>query len=296
MHVGADRERDRLSGSDRTLRQIGREAQGLPVMAGPRRSRQLRSLRRNRLQFKRPLAAQQHADQLGAQQQAQTVGQSLDHRGDIRRSMQGMGDIRQNFGAAVFFARGLAQPGRFQQAAQLAGQDRGLGGKIFVKEIVVGIVQKRNRANHFVENHQRRCHQRARLKFRRGREGRGLHMIGEDGPPLSHRFGRDRTLVRTQAEADEALRQLAIGLLANQFVGEVATPEIDAGHLKELARGLGRTTGSRSRRRTVRRLRRQCGAAASGSLHPIPGQATVAPGDDRTAARNAIAPRATMEE
>ena len=154
VHIGADRKSDRLSRGHRALRQIGREAQRLPVVPGAGRSRQLRSFRRNRLQFKRSLAAQQDANQLGAQQQAQTVGQRLDHGGDIRRSVQHMGNIRQDFGATILLARSLAQPRRFEQAAQLAGQDRGLGGQIFVKEVVVGIVQERNRSNDFVEHHQ----------------------------------------------------------------------------------------------------------------------------------------------
>ena len=170
VHIGADGERDRLSGGDGALRQIGREPEGLPVMTGAGRIRQLRSLRRNRLQFKRSFAPQQDTNQPGAQEQAQAVGQGFDHRGNIRRAVQSMGNVRQNFGAAMFFARSLAQPGRFQQAAQLSGQDGGLGGKIFVKEIVVGIVQKCRRANHFVEDHQRRRQQRRAPEIPRPRE------------------------------------------------------------------------------------------------------------------------------
>ncbi len=38
-----------------------------------------------------------------------------------------------------------------------------------------------------------------------------------------------------QAQADETLDQLALGLFTDQFVARVAPPEIDAGDLKKLA-------------------------------------------------------------
>src|SRR5579864_3546151 len=44
MDIGADRERNGLSGRDGALSQISRKAQGLAVMAGPRSGRKLRSL------------------------------------------------------------------------------------------------------------------------------------------------------------------------------------------------------------------------------------------------------------
>ncbi len=73
--------------------------------------------------------------------------------------MQDMGNIRQDFGATILLSRSLAQSRRFQQAPQLAGQDRGLGSKIFVEEVVVGIVQERSGSDDLVENHQRCSHE-----------------------------------------------------------------------------------------------------------------------------------------
>ena len=58
VHIRADRKGEGLSRSHRALRQVCRKAQRLPVVAGAHRSRQLRRLRRNRLQFKRSLATQ----------------------------------------------------------------------------------------------------------------------------------------------------------------------------------------------------------------------------------------------
>ena len=79
--------------------------------------------------------------------------------------MQSVGDLGQNFGAAMLLARGLAQPGGFEQTAQLTGQDGGFGGEVVVKEILIGIMQKRGRADDFIEDHQRGGHQRTGLEL-----------------------------------------------------------------------------------------------------------------------------------
>ena len=87
MHVCPDRESQGLSRRHRPLGKVGCEAQSLPIMAGARRSRQLRSLRRHRLQLKGTFSAQQHAYQSRTQQQAKPVGQCLDNGAHIRASM-----------------------------------------------------------------------------------------------------------------------------------------------------------------------------------------------------------------
>ena len=267
VHVGADGNRDRLSGGDGALRQIGGEADGLAVMPGPSRVRQLRSLGRNRPQFKRAFAPQQDANQPRPQKQAQAVGQGLDHGGDIRSAVQRMGDVRQNLGAAVLFAGNIAEPRRFQQAAQLAGQDRGLGGQIFVKEVVDGIVQKRDRPNHFVGDQQRRGQQRAGAKLLGRGESRGLHVVAENRAPLAHRLGGNGTLVRTHAQADKAVRQLAVGLLSHQFLPGMGIAR-SRRRKPERTRGWrGRTTESGNWRRTARPPWQQYGATASGRPH-----------------------------
>ena len=170
MHLRANRERDRLSGRDRALSQIRRKTQRLAVMPGARGSGQLRSIRRDRLQFERPLTAQQDANQLGPKQKAQTVGQSLDHCRNVWRSVERMRHVGQNLRAPVLFPGSLAQPRRFQQAAQLPGQDRRFGGNIFIKEIVVGIVQKCNRANYFVQTPRAEPPEASALQIRSPRE------------------------------------------------------------------------------------------------------------------------------
>jgi len=62
-------------------------------------------------------------------------------------------------------------------------------------------------------------------------------MIGQHRPLPPHRLRRHRAFQGAEAQADENLHQLAIPLLANEFVRRLAAPEIDPRHLKKLARG-----------------------------------------------------------
>ncbi len=104
MHVGADGESDGLTGADRALRQIGGEADGLPVMPGANGVGKLRSFRGNGAQFERPFAAQQNAHQARPQEKTEAIGKSLDYGGNIGRPVQCLSDIGENFGTPVFFA------------------------------------------------------------------------------------------------------------------------------------------------------------------------------------------------
>ncbi len=130
----ADRDGDGLSGGNRALRQIGGEANGLAVMPSPEGSRQLRSFGGHGAQFEGSIAAQKNRDQARAQQQPEPVGQGLNHGVYVGSSVQRGGDFGQDFGPAVLLARNFAEPRRFQQAAQLSGQDGGLGGEILIKK------------------------------------------------------------------------------------------------------------------------------------------------------------------
>ncbi len=156
--------------------------------------------------------------------------------------MQGMHHIRQDFRTAMLFARSLAQAGRFQQAPQLTRQNRRLGSQVLGKEFVVGIVQKRNRANHFVQHHEGGCQERVRPIFRRNWKHNRLHLIGKDRPPLPDSFGGHGTLIGTQPQSYKPFGQFSIGLFSNQFIREVAAPEVDARHAKEFSRRLAEHT------------------------------------------------------
>ena len=95
-------------------------------------------------------------------------------------------------------------------------------------------MQKRYRADDFIEDHQRSSHQRLGFKLMRGgKRGRRLHSIDEDRAAAANGIGRDRALLGKKANADEILSQLAVGLFSNKFVAGVTAPEIDAADLEK---------------------------------------------------------------
>jgi hypothetical protein len=107
-------------------------------------------------------------------------------------------------------------------------------------------MQKRYRADDFIEDHQRGGHHGAGLKLARRGEGRArLHLIDEDCAAPAHGLGSDGALLREQPEADETLGQLAIGLFSDELVAGESTPEINAAHLEELASGAAKKLDQR---------------------------------------------------
>jgi hypothetical protein len=78
--------------------------------------------------------------------------------------VQGICNLSQDFGPAMLLARCFAEPGCFEQTAQLSCQDRRLGGQVIIKEFFLGIMQKRYRADDFIEDHQGHGHERAGFK------------------------------------------------------------------------------------------------------------------------------------
>jgi hypothetical protein len=156
----------------------------------------------------------------------------------IRRSVQGVGDFGEDFGAAMLLARCFTEPGRFEQAAQLTNQNGSFGGEVFVEKSFIGIMQEGRRADNFVENHQRSGHYRACFKLLGRRECRAcLHFVDEDGAATPHGVGGNGALRGEQAESDETLGQFAIGLFSDEFAACPMPPEINSADLKELARG-----------------------------------------------------------
>src|ERR1700676_5539909 len=99
-------------------------------------------------------------------------------------------------------------------------------------------MQKRHRTDDFVEHYQRCGHHGTRLKLvRSGERGAGLNLVDEDCAAASHGLGSNSALLRKQSEADEALRQLTIGALSDEFVYRVPPPKINAADVDELTRG-----------------------------------------------------------
>ena len=60
-------------------------------------------------------------------------------------------DSCEDLGPPMLLARGFAESGCFQQAAELPGQDSGLGGEVLIKKSFFGVVQKRRRADDFID-------------------------------------------------------------------------------------------------------------------------------------------------
>ena len=107
-----------------------------------------------------------------------------------------------------------------------------------MKRLIVGVVQKGERTDDFIEDQQGRSQQRAGFKLPSRRERGRIHMIREDRTPLPHRFCGHRTLHRTQTKSNETLGHLAVGLLPYELVPRLAAPEVDSGNVKKLPRGL----------------------------------------------------------
>jgi len=148
--------------------------------------------------------------------------------------VQGVGNLRQDFGAPMLFARSLAEPRRFQQAAQLSGEDGGFGGEVFIKKSFIGIMQKRRGADDFIEDHERSGHHGTGLELARRREGgTGLHLIYEDRAAIPHGLGGDGALLWKQSKADETVGQFAIGLFSDEFFAGMTAPKVNAADLKK---------------------------------------------------------------
>ena len=110
-------------------------------------------------------------------------------------------------------------------------------------------------------------------------------MIGKDGPALPNRFSRYGALIRAQPKAGKALRQFSVRSLSHQFVGEMAAPEINTGHLKKfssyVAKKLNQGVGTRALRRFGRNTKQNL---LKGFVRAR--DKTVFRGNSRTASRN----------
>src|SRR5258708_15514627 len=99
-------------------------------------------------------------------------------------------------------------------------------------------MQERCRADDFIEDHQRSGHQGAGFELERcGKGRRRLHLVDEDRAADAYGLGGDCTLLGKEAETDETVGQLALGLFSDKFVAGAAAPKINAADLEEFARG-----------------------------------------------------------
>jgi hypothetical protein len=128
-------------------------------------------------------------------------------------------------------------------------------------------MQKRCRADDFIEDHQRSGHEGAGFELPGCGKGRiGLQVIHEEGTAGADSFGRNGALLRTQTQTNEMIREFAFGLFADKFVAGVAAPEINAADLEKLAGG---TAEELDERRGVGALRGPGGDAEEELLKSI---------------------------
>ena len=133
----------------------------------------------------------------------------------------------------MVLARGLGQPRGLQQASQLAGENGRLGRQIFIEKVLVRIVQKCHRANHFIRNNQRGGHQRPGSELLRRRKRGGADLIQKNGAPAARRFRRHGAVVGMQLQSHKGRGQLAVAVFPNKFAARLASPKIDARDLEK---------------------------------------------------------------
>ena len=97
---------------------------------------------RDALQFEWAVLTNKDAHKPGTQKHADAIGQGLDDRRNVGIAVQRMSYLRQNFRAAMVFARSFGKPTRLDQAAKLAGEDGRFRGEVIVEKAGVGVVQK----------------------------------------------------------------------------------------------------------------------------------------------------------
>ena len=170
--------------------------------------------------------------------------------------MQCLCYFHQDLRAAMLLTRDLRQTASFEKTPQLARQDGGFSRQVFAEEIRIGAMQKDCRPNNFVRNHERCCHDGARVKFRGQPIAGRIQVICADCLTLPDGFNSNCTLARLEAGAAKALCHHAIGFGADEFPGRVAVPEVRAVDLEELPRGLAELT---NQRRSIGTLRSRYG-------------------------------------
>src|SRR6266550_6566174 len=170
--------------------------------------------------------------------------------------MQCLCYFHQDLRAAMLLTRDLRQTASFEKTPQLARQDGGFSRQVFAEEIRIGAMQKDCRPNNFVRNHERCCHDGARVKLGGQPIAGRIQVICADCLTLLDGFNSNCTLARLEASAAKALCHYAIGFGADEFPGGVAVPEIRAVDSEEVPRGLTEPT---NQRRSIGTLLSRCG-------------------------------------
>src|SRR2546428_2447839 len=139
--------------------------------------------------------------------------------------MQCLCYFHQDLRAAMLLTRDLRQPASFEKTPQLARQDGGFSRQVFAEEIRIGAMQKDCRPNNFVRNHERCCHDGARVKFRGQPIAGRIQVICADCLTLPDGFNSNCTLARLVAGAAEKPPPPPPRLPAPEFPPRGAAPQ-----------------------------------------------------------------------
>src|SRR3989441_5116583 len=152
--------------------------------------------------------------------------------------MQCLCYFHQDLRAAMLLTRDLRQPAGFEQPPQWTRQDGGFSRQVLAEEIRIGAMQKDCRPNNFVRNHERCCHDGARVKFRGQPIAGRIQVICADCLTLPDGFNSNCTLARLEAGAAKTLCPHAIGFGAEEVPRRGAVAKVRAVYFEELPRGL----------------------------------------------------------
>jgi hypothetical protein len=100
-------------------------------------------------------------------------------------------------------------------------------------------MQKRHRADDFIEGHYRRRQHGAGGKLVRRKVEAGLQLINEESMSTLDGLGSNAALPQGNSKADKSFCQLSVGLLSDKFVAGTA-PETHSADLKKFAAGVAK--------------------------------------------------------
>src|SRR2546429_9795684 len=139
----------------------------------------------------------------------------------------------QDLRAAMLLTRDLRQTASFEKTPQLARQDGGFSRQVFAEEIRIGAMQKDCRPNNFVRNHERCCHDGARVKFRGQPIAGRIQVICADCLTLPDGFNSNCTLARLEAGAAQTRSHHPLRLRAHSIPPRAPLPAVSAPSLAQ---------------------------------------------------------------
>src|SRR5207237_465488 len=170
-----------------------------------------------------------------AQQNPQAIRQSLNHRINVGHSVERMRNFGKDLGAPVFFAGGLRQASRFQQATELGRKNCRLRRQVIVEIAFNAFLKEHGSADDFIRNYQRSCHDGAGAILAGHGITQRIHMVDVNRALQTDGIGGYRTLVGLEAGATELVGHEAVSFGADQLLRGKTAPKVSSADLEELA-------------------------------------------------------------